>query len=226
MQQTIAFDVYGTLIDTAGVVAQLRKLIGEDAMGFSSRWREKQLEYAFRRGLMNDYRNFAICTHDALEFTCQEQGHDLSPDDKASLLDSYRRLPAFDDAFPALQAMEQTGHRLFAFSNGKRDDVESLLQHARILEYFDDIVSVDEISSFKPDPAVYRHFLARSGGESGNSWLISGNPFDLLGALNCGMKAAWIRRSASSQFDPWGPEPTLTINSLRELNSAIASPRS
>ena len=149
-------------------------------------------------------------------------GYRLSSGDKTSLLDSYRRLPAYDDVVPALQEMRRTGQRLFAFSNGKRDDVESLLRHARILEYVEDIVSVDEIRSFKPAPAVYRHFLERSGGEAGNSWLISGNPFDLLGALNCGLKAAWVRRTATAQFDCWGPEPTLTIQTLGDLSRAMA----
>ena len=48
---TIAFDVYGTLIDTDGVVSQLREWIGSQADVFSQTWRSKQLEYSFRRGL-------------------------------------------------------------------------------------------------------------------------------------------------------------------------------
>ena len=59
---TIAFDVYGTLIDTDGVVYQLREWIGSQADVFSQTWRSKQLEYSFRRGLMRRYENFAVCT--------------------------------------------------------------------------------------------------------------------------------------------------------------------
>jgi 2-haloacid dehalogenase len=44
MLVTLAFDVYGTLIDTHGVVSRLQEMIGENAREFSRQWREKQLE--------------------------------------------------------------------------------------------------------------------------------------------------------------------------------------
>jgi len=50
MAVTLAFDVYGTLIDTHGLVSALEKMIGSGAEEFSRIWREKQLEYSFRRG--------------------------------------------------------------------------------------------------------------------------------------------------------------------------------
>jgi 2-haloacid dehalogenase len=62
MAITLAFDVYGTLIDTAGVTQALEKYVGDKASAFSSLWREKQLEYSFRRGLMQNYQSFAVCT--------------------------------------------------------------------------------------------------------------------------------------------------------------------
>ena len=62
MMTTLAFDVYGTLIDTHGVLAALEKLLGEQAKSFSNTWREKQLEYSFRKGLMQNYETFAVCT--------------------------------------------------------------------------------------------------------------------------------------------------------------------
>ena len=70
MQVTLAFDVYGTLIDTHGVVSSLQVLIGKKATNFSQTWREKQLEYSFRRGLMQNYETFSVCTSNALDYTC------------------------------------------------------------------------------------------------------------------------------------------------------------
>ncbi len=51
MRQTLAFDVYGTLIDTQGIAATLKGWMGERATVLARAWREKQLEYTFRRGL-------------------------------------------------------------------------------------------------------------------------------------------------------------------------------
>ena len=64
---TIAFDIYGTLIDTDSMVSQLHEWVGSRAETFSKTWRSKQLEYSFRRGLMRQYENFEVCTRQALE---------------------------------------------------------------------------------------------------------------------------------------------------------------
>jgi 2-haloacid dehalogenase len=79
------------------------------------------------------------------------------------------------------------------------------------------VVSVDEIKSFKPNPGVYCHFLRRAGVTGADAWLISSNPFDVIGALSAGMRAAWLKRSPEAIFDPWGIEPTLTIDTLLSL---------
>jgi len=121
---TIAFDVYGTLIDTDGVVSQLREWIGSQADVFSQTWRSKQLEYSFRRGLMRRYENFAVCTRQALDYCCAEYDVSFSAEQKDALLQSYRALPAFSDADESLVALKAGGHRLFAFSNGAAEAVE------------------------------------------------------------------------------------------------------
>jgi 2-haloacid dehalogenase len=221
MAITLAFDVYGTLIDTHGVVVMLEKHVGAKAAEFSRTWREKQLEYSFRRGLMQNYENFACCTSNALDYTCAYFRAPLSPDQKDQLLELYKVLPAFPDVTAALARAQDSGFRLFAFSNGSADAVEGLLKNAGIRHYFLDVVSVDEMKSFKPNPAVYSHFLRRSGASGAEAWLISGNPFDVIGAISAGMRAAWVQRSPEALFDPWGIEPTLTVTSLLELTEQI-----
>lgn len=223
MPVTIAFDVYGTLIDTAGIVTALEELVGVRAVAFSDLWRSKQLEYSFRRGLMQNYRDFSVCTRDALNFCCQALQVDMHDEERASLLAAYRYLPAFADTELGLEQLQARGCRLYAFSNGKPDDVRSLMQHARIDRYLEDVVSTDEIKSFKPNPAVYAHFLRRAGACGNEAWLVSGNPFDVLGAVSAGMRGAWIKRSPTAVFDPWEIQPTLTVDSIAGLDEAMAA---
>jgi len=222
MTITLAFDIYGTLIDTHGVKTSLNGMIGDRADAFSNLWREKQLEYSFRRGLMQNYQDFSVCTRDALEYCCQQLGEDLSSEQKQQLLQEYRTLPAFPDVEPCLKQLQEGDYRMFAFSNGAADAVTGLLQHAGIEQFFDGVVSVDEIKSFKPNPAVYAHFLRRSGATGANAWLISSNPFDVIGAMSAGMSAGWVQRSPQAVFDPWGIEPTIIVSSLTQLDSGIS----
>ena len=218
---TLAFDVYGTLIDTNGVLNLLETMIGEKAKKFSNRWREKQLEYSFRRAAMMNYITFAECTLHALEYTCKYYKIDLTQKQKNELMAIYEILPAFDEVEEALTKLKKKGYRLFAFSNGKGEAVEKLLHHAGIRDLFLGVISVDDIKTFKPSPGAYAHFLRTSETNGKESWLISSNPFDVTGSISAGMKSAWIQRSKESIFDPWEIGPTITAKSLMDFTDKI-----
>ncbi len=223
MPVTLAFDVYGTLIDTHGVVDKLQWMVGDRAREFSQTWRDKQLEYAFRRGLMQLYEDFSVCTRDALNYTCNLYGKPLSDSQKQELLNVYRTLPAFEDVKEGLGLLSGAGYGLYAFSNGSAEAVKTLLDQANIKSYFLDIISVEDLKSFKPNPAVYSHFLRRAGSIGCDAWLVSSNPFDVIGAISAGMRGAWLQRSEDQIFDPWGIEPTLKVTTLPELEQQLAS---
>jgi 2-haloacid dehalogenase len=218
---TLAFDVYGTLIDTHGVIDALQEFVGPQAAAFSQTWRDKQLEYSFRRGLMQNYATFPVCTSEALDYTCASFNATLTSKEKQKLLGVYRLLPAFPNVEPGLTELAVANHRLYAFSNGTANAVETLLKTAGIREAFVDIVSVDELEPFKPNPAVHANFLRRAGTTSSDSWMISGNPFDAIRAISVDMKAAWIKRSPEMIFDPRGIEPTITVENIAELAGRI-----
>ncbi|MAD43319.1 MAG: haloacid dehalogenase type II [Arcobacter sp.] len=220
---TLAFDVYGTLIDTNGVLTLLENFIGEKAKAFSSTWRDKQLEYSFRRGHMQNYVSFAVCTQQALDYTCLFYKEDLSKEQRTELMAIYAVLPSFKEVKVALEKFKEKGFRLFAFSNGKKEAVEKLLNNAGIIDLFDGVVSVDDIKTFKPSPGAYAHFLRSANAKSGESWLISSNPFDVTGSISAGMRSAWIQRSSEAIFDPWEIQPTIKVNSLSELTNRISN---
>ncbi|MDI4638042.1 MULTISPECIES: haloacid dehalogenase type II [Halomonadaceae] len=220
-KRVLAFDVYGTLIDTHGVIAELEETLGERAAAFSQRWRDKQLEYSFRRSLMGAYAPFSDCTREALEFTDRALGAGLTEGQKDRLMATYGKLPAFPDVAEALERFARAGVTCVAFSNGTREAVDGLLRQAGLREHFDDIVSVDEIKRFKPDPAVYAHLRDRMESEAQDTWLISSNPFDVIGARHAGLHAAWIRRSAEAPFDAWGGEPDVTVTDLLALSERL-----
>lgn len=143
MPITLAFDIYGTLIDTHGVTTALEPFAGARASAFSRRWRDKQLEYSFRRGLMQAYVDFADCTRQALDHTGATLGVTLSEADKAALMHAYTTLPAFDDVEPGLAQAQRAGFSLFAFSNGSAAAVDTLLKHADIREAFTDTAAIE-----------------------------------------------------------------------------------
>ena len=216
---TLAFDVYGTLINTYGMVDLLKRYIGEDkAMAFASTWRDKQLEYSFRRSMMGQYEPFYVCTSEALKYCIEFYQVEITRDQYYSLLKRYQILPVYKDVVTTLKALyKQPGIRLFALTNGPGEEVERLFEDNQINSYFEDIVSIDEIKIYKPDPAVYEHFLNRANTDKSSSWLISGNSFDVLGASSVGMHSVWIRRYDQQIADPWSIKAENTIHQLSDL---------
>jgi len=60
--------------------------------------------------------------------------------------------------------------------------------------------------------------LTKCGASADDAWLISSNPFDVIGAISAGWHAAWIERDPAKIFDPWGIEPDLVVKDLIELS--------
>lgn len=184
MKQTLAFDVYGTLIDTSGILETLKGVMGAEALEFMDKWRTTQLEYSFRRGLMNAYVDFSVVTREALDYCCSLFNQHMDASEIQRLINAYKVLPAFADVETALTDLSHTEHGKYAFSNGSAPAVSALLQNAGIHTMFDGIVSVERTKMFKPSPVVYQHFVESTQSKKEDTWLISGNPFDVIGALH------------------------------------------
>ncbi|HLW71323.1 MAG TPA: haloacid dehalogenase type II [Candidatus Binataceae bacterium] len=213
----IGIDVYGTLIDPLRMSDHLRPLTGDAAEAIAAMWRAKQLEYTFRRAAMGSYENFDICTRDALRFVLDSMKIALAEPEQVRLLEAYQSLPPYADALAGLLELRRRGHTVAAFSNGVEATLRKLLGGAGLLDQFDAVISVDELKTFKPDPRVYRYLAERLGRELDATWLISSNAFDVIGAKNAGLRAAWIQRDPATVFDPWPLRPDLVASSLERL---------
>lgn len=218
MPGTIGFDIYGTLVDPLEMNEHLRPIVGEDlADGFSELWREKQIEYTFRRALMRRYEDFGVCTRQALVHAANVLEVNLSEEEGEKLIEEYQNLRPFPDVIPGIEAMKSKGHTLVAFSNGVEATALTLLDRAGVLPHLQGVISVDDLKTFKPDPEVYYHLARRLGADPSETWLVSSNPFDVIGAKAAGLRAAWIKRRPNAQFDPWGIEPDLVAPNLEAL---------
>jgi 2-haloacid dehalogenase len=213
----LGFDIYGTLVDPLALAEPLAALVGEQAVRFAELWRGKQLEYAFRRGLMRRYVDFDLCTRQALRYTQQVLRCELPESDQDRLLEAYLYLPLFPEVATSLDALKTQGHRLVAFSNGVEASIRALLANAGVLPRLEDVVSVDDLRTFKPDPEVYAYLARRTGRALGETWLISSNAWDVIGAKAAGLRAAWVKRQPEAVFDPWDIEPDVVVNDLDDL---------
>jgi len=85
-------------------------------------------------------------------------------------------------------------------------------------------VTIDDpaLRRFKPDPQAYLYLAKTFQKENDLSsvWLVSSNPFDVVGARSAGLNAAWIDRSEKGWVDALGT-PTEIVNNLGDFVNAI-----
>ena len=218
----IGFDIYGTLVDPLEMNEHLRPIVGEElADRFSELWRDKQIEYTFRCALMRRYEDFGVCTRQALVHTANVLGARLSEDEQEKLIEEYQNLRPFPDVVPGIEALKSRGHALVAFSNGVEATARTLLDRAGILPHLQGVVSVDDLKTFKPAPEVYHYLVRRLGTDTSETWVVSSNPFDVIGAKAAGLMAAWIQRKPDARFDPWEIEPDLVVPGLQALAAKL-----
>lgn len=156
--------------------------------------------------------------------------HDVSLDNTHTeeLMKVYDNLSAFPDVGPALKRLAGNPDvTCVVFSNGTKSMVTNSVKSSTDLkplsEVFKEIVTVDFIQTFKPAPEVYKYLAQRmdKSGQESSMWLISGNPFDVVGARAVGMQAAWVDRAGNGWQDKLGDSPTVVVKSLEEVADAV-----
>ena len=214
---SLAFDIYGTLIDPFSLGRMLEDMIGAKAPNFNILWRDKQLEYSFRKAVMKQFNHFSECTKQALHYCNEYFKTNLSEEQMLLLLGSYRKLPPYHETRDCLSNLKDRKFEIMAFSNGKKEDLISLFENGNIESYFDQVISVDEVRTFKPAPEVYQFLAEKASADFENTWMISANSFDVIGAAAVGLKTIWLKRGPDVVFDPFGISPDHIINSLSDL---------
>lgn len=177
------------------------------------------------------YDPFSNVTRNALIHALAENEAKLEQDDIQKVMESYDSLSTFPDVLPALTTLASKPNiKPVIFSNGTKSMATNSLYQSDDLSahavVFHDLVTVDEVQRFKPAPEVYFHLAERVGKsreEMSDIWLVTGNPFDVVGARSVGMQAAWVDRAGLGWIDSVVPEmkPTVVMRGLGDLVSAI-----
>lgn len=218
----LGFDVFGTLVDPASIAERVRPFADERTDALVGEWRRSQLEYVFRRAAMGRYRPFDRVTRAALDHALTIIGIDVPETERERLVAAWNALPAFVDAAPALQTLRTCGHRCFAFSNGTTAGLQTLMAGTGLDAHLDGVISVEAVGTYKPAPAVYDYLVECGGVDRTQTWLVSGNAWDVIGARSAGLSAAWLQRDPVKPFDPWDEAPDLVVESLTALADELA----
>ena len=196
--QAVVFDAYGTLLDVHGAMARHTAALPPDWERISADWRAKQLEYTWVRSLTGPgrHRDFWHVTRDALDYVAAKHRFG-DPALLDQLMAEYRRLPAYDDAEPALHALRAAGVRTAILSNGEPSMLAEAVAAARLKPLLDAVLSVEDVGAYKPDPRVYALPAHALGLEPAQMGFVSSNAWDAQAAGAAGYRVFWCNRAGA-----------------------------
>jgi 2-haloacid dehalogenase len=215
--------MYGTLCDTSSVTRRIGEVLGVSGVladAVDETWRRKQLQYASQAAQMDAYEPFWDLTTHALDYALAQYGLDPAPEDRDRVVEAYDHLSPYPDAVRTLERLGDAGYTVAVLSNGNPEMLARLADNADLSPHLDEVVSADEVSTFKPDPVVYENAAQRLGFDIEACRLVSGNAWDVAGAGNAGMGVAWVNRRREPP-EEIGPDPDIEVQSISDVPGAL-----
>jgi 2-haloacid dehalogenase len=208
------FDVNETLLDLAALDPVLVEIFG--APSPRGEWFARLLHGSVVANYTGDYRPFGAIGVEALLNLARRRGVDLDEDDARGVVGMMLTAPPHPDVAPALQRLAAAGLRMATLTNSSSEAVASQMENAGLEEYFEAMISVEEVRVFKPAPEVYRRAAEHLGVGPEQGLLVAAHDWDIVGARAAGMPGAFLARPGSV----WGlpeMEPDLTAPDLSVL---------
>ena len=134
---------------------------------------------------------------------------------------SHIRPPATDDVLQEVLAAVATSLGRFTGNTpGEFWAWAYRIAHNKLNALLDEVLSVDEVGIFKPDPRVYQLACDRMGFAGNAIGFVSSNGWDAAGAKAFGFTTFWINR-AKTPLEMLGVKPDYVLNSLNELGPLV-----
>jgi 2-haloacid dehalogenase len=215
--RAIIFDAYGTLFDVHSVVRRVPGISG-DLPALSLLWRQKQVEYTWRRTLMKRYADFWQVTGEALRSAVHQLRIHVPEEARSSLMEAYLSPEVFADVRTGLDALKQ--FPLAILSNGSWAMLDAAVRANGLEPYFTHVISVDEIKTYKPSPEVYELGARALGKLAEKILFVSSNGWDAAGAKAFGYRVCWCNRSGEA-VDCFGFDPDFTVSRLDQISNVL-----
>ena len=216
--KAIIFDAYGTLFDVNSAAEKCKDTIGDKWESFANYWRTTQLEYTWLRSLMNRHKDFWQVTEDSLDKSMQAFKIDSAM--RNELLDLYKVLSTFPEVKEVLNKLKEKNYKLAILSNGTPFLLNELVKSNNLDNIFDNIFSIEEVKTYKPDPKVYNIPIKKYQIQKNEVAYLSANTWDVSAGGNYGFNPVWVNRN-NSIFDNLDYVPKYQVKHLGELLDII-----
>lgn len=133
-------------------------------------------------------------------------------------------LKMFDGVEDVLKGLKEAGHVMAIVTSRKRETTHQYVDELGIREYFDMILTCDDIAAHKPDPAPLLFALDKLGASKEESIMIGDTKFDIGCANNAGVDSVlvgWSHVVDEEEMAALGFAPTYHIARPEDLYELV-----
>lgn len=195
----LAFDIFGTMVDWRGSIANEVRDLVSDPEGFADAWRDRyepSLERV-RSGEIGWTKLDDLHRASLGEVLAEFGRGNLGLLERDRLVLAWHRLAPWPDSAAGLERL-RARFLLATLSNGNFGLLVELTRHAGLR--FDCILSAELVRAYKPDPRIYRMAPDLLGVRPEQVMLVAAHPDDLRAAAREGLRTAFVSRRLE-----WGP---------------------
>ena len=135
---------------------------------------------------------------------------------KKELLNLYKVLSPYSEVKDVLETLKKKNFKLSILSNGTPALLNQLVKSNNLNDLFDDLFSIEEVKTYKPDSKVYDLPINKYKIKPEEITFLSANTWDVSGGGNYGYNSIWVNRN-KSQFDNLDYQPKNEIGNLSQL---------
>ena len=217
---TIFFDVNETMLDMSPLKKKINNLLGS-SKGFSI-WFVMLLQYSLVDNCTNIYHDFIAIANATLDMAAKALNKSISDKEKKEALSTIKELSAYPDVAIGLKILKQNGFRLATLTNSPLTTLTAQLKNSNLSEYFEATLSVDTIKKYKPSLETYKWAAQQLSINVGDAMLVAAHGWDIAGALQAGMQAAFVERKGQSLY-PLSTKPQLIGKDIEDVANKIVS---
>ena len=208
----MSFDCYGTLVDwNGGMTAALEQVVDGRAEALLRAYHTHEM----RVEATDPHLSYREVLAEGLRRAAEQESVELAAGQEHVLADSWGSLPVFPEVPAALDELRQAGWRLAVLTNCD-DDLFALTAPSLGVD-LDEVVTAEQVRSYKPRLTHFEQFARRSGAHPetwvhvANSWVL-----DMTAAARLGLPRVWVDRDRS------GHDPSLATRVVSDLSGIAA----
>lgn len=191
--KAVVFDAF-PIFDPRPIFKLAGELFPEKGVELGNAWRTRQFEYTWLRSMMGNYADFWQVTEDALVFSAKMLKLDLDATKRAQLMQAYLALKPWPEVTAVLATLKQSGLRLGFLSNFTPKMLAAGIQNSNLDGVFEQVISTDEVKTYKPAPATYQLAMERFKLNRDEILFVPFAGWDAAGAKWFGYQTFWVNR--------------------------------